>query len=358
MNDDEMHKAAELSFGRFADKPTPELLDLLCDGDAVTRHAATTALQKRGEREAFERGVELTRDERVFVRENAAFLLGQLGYSDGYPFRDESAPILEDLLNRDPSADVRASAVAALGHLGAKPALDSLARAADDADPAIRANVAFALCGIETPGVGPLIGKLRNDRDAEVTDWAELAMEMLFGKEFEQETVETLCEMLADAEFDIVARKAAAEILAGRDEMVAWERACAFRNSEVATLRLNAPMLARWLGRGKEAPPRAEVIGMLVGMLRNDPESRVRDQTAAVLAEFEGAEVLDSLVAAARDPAWQVRHSVAFALSRHGPPEADAPLEELCSDPDERVARYARERFDWMNGIFRSSEDN
>lgn len=27
MNDDEMHKAAELCFGPFAGKPTPELLD-------------------------------------------------------------------------------------------------------------------------------------------------------------------------------------------------------------------------------------------------------------------------------------------------------------------------------------------
>ena len=76
---DELDKAAELSFGPFADKPTPELLDLLRDEDEVTRHAAATALQKRGERVAFERGVELTRDGRGYVRARAALLLGKLG---------------------------------------------------------------------------------------------------------------------------------------------------------------------------------------------------------------------------------------------------------------------------------------
>jgi len=119
MNDDEwdnMYKAGELSLGPFADKPTAELLDLLCDEDEVTSHAAATALQRRSERAAFERGVELARDERVYVRHNATFLLGQLGYRDGYPFGDETTPVLEAMLNSDPSNEIRASAAAALGH--------------------------------------------------------------------------------------------------------------------------------------------------------------------------------------------------------------------------------------------------
>ena len=60
-------------------------------------------------------------------------------------------------------------------------------------------------------------------------------------------------------------------------------------------------------------------------------------------------EMLDALIAA--DPDWRVRWSVAFALSRHGEPASVPPLEKLCSDPDERVARYARERLDWMGDV-------
>lgn len=58
------------------------------------------------------------------------------------------------------------------------------------------------------------------------------------------------------------------------------------------------------------------------------------------------------------DVAWEVRHSVAFALSRHGEPEGVPPLEELSKDLDERVACYARQRLDWMNGIFRNRTEN
>lgn len=344
--------AAELSFGPFADKPTPELLDLLCDEDEVKRHAAATALQRRGERVAFERGVELARDERVYVRDNAAFLLGQLGYKDGYPFREETAPVLEGLLNNDPSNEIRASAAAALGHLRATSALESLIRAAEDEDSDIRENVAFALVGLATPEIAPVIEKLRKDPDAEVADWAEMGMEHLYGEMFENETGDSLCVMLADAGLDIAARRAATQILAERDETVAWEQARALRKSEVALLRLNVPLLLRWFGWSKETPPRAEVLGVLIDMLHNDADAGVRDRTAEVLAEFEGDEVLDSLIAAAADPAWRVRSSVAFALSRHGEPEGVPPLEKLCKDPDERVARYARERLDWMNGIF------
>lgn len=354
MNDDELWKAAEMSFGPFAGKPTAELLDLLCDEDEVTRHAAATALQKRGERVAFERGMELTRDEREYVRDNAVFLLGQLGYNDGKPFGEESAPVLEAMLNSDPSNEVRAGAAAALGHLNATSALDSLVRAVEGEDAEIRYSAACALTGMVTPEIFPVIEKIRNDPDGDFADWGEIAMELFYGEKYRNETVESLCGMLADAELDIAARTAVSEILAlHHDEAFAWEQARAFRKSEVATLRLNVPLLLRWLGRSEETPLRAEVIGTLMDMLHNDPEASVRDRTAEVLAEFKGDEVLDSLIAAAADPDWRVRWSVAFALSRHGEPEGIQPLEKLCNDPNKRVADYARERLDWMGSIFR-----
>lgn len=355
MNNDEwdnMYKAGELSLGPFADKPTAELLDLLCDKNGVTSHAAATALQRRGERAAFERGVELTRDARVHVRETAAFLLGQLGYKDGYPFRDETAPLLEAMLNSDPSNEVRASAAAALGHLNAISARDSLVLAVDDADAEVRYAAAFALSGMASPEIFPVIERIRRDPDGDFADWGEIAMELYYWEIYQAETIENLCALLADAGLDIAARKTAAEILADRDETIAWAQARAFRKSAVAMLRLNAPLLANGTGRSKDAPPRAEVIGMLMDMLRNDADAGVRARAAEVLAEFKGAEVLGALIAAAADPAWQVRHSVAFALSRHGEPAGVPALEKLCKDLDDRVARYARERLDWVNDIF------
>ncbi|MBE9555965.1 MAG: HEAT repeat domain-containing protein [Proteobacteria bacterium] len=359
MNDDDMYKAAVLSFGPFADKPTPELLDLLCDEDEVNSHAAATALQRRGERVAFERGIELTRDDREYVRDNATFLLGQLGYNDSYPYRDETAPVLEAMLNNDPSDEVRAGAAAALGHLSAASTLDSLVRAVEDADEDVRYSAAFALVGMVTPEILPVIEKIRKDPDGDFADWGEIAMEIFYGEKYGNETVESLCGMLADAELDIAARKAVSEILTDRNEAFAWEQACSFQKSESAALRLNAPLLANGLGRSKETPPRAEVIGMLMDMLHNDPEAAVGDRTAEVLAEFEGdKEVLDSLIAAAPDPDWRVRWSVAFALSRHGEPEGVPLLEKLSKDPDERVADYARERLDWMQSIFRNRAEN
>ena len=192
MNNDEwddMYKAAELSFGPFADKPTDELLDLLCDEDEVTSHAAATAFQRRGERAAFERGVELTRDERVYVREKAAFLLGQLGYNDGKPFGEESAPVLEAMLNSDPSNEVRASAAAALGHLNAISARDSLVLAVDDADAEVRYAAAFALSGMASPEIFPVIERIRRDPDGDFADWGEIAMESFYRDEYQAETI-------------------------------------------------------------------------------------------------------------------------------------------------------------------------
>lgn len=350
MNDEELNEANELSFGPFAEKPTVELLELLCGDDAVTRHAAATALQRRPDRDVFEQAVALTRTGSNVVRESAIFLLGQLGYRDGYPFRAESAPLLESLLNNDPSGEIRASAAAALGHLQAASARDSLVRALEDEE--VRYEAAFALSGMATPEIFPAIEKIRNDPDGDYADWGEIAMELFNWEKYQDEAVESLCTLLADAGLDIAARKSVAEILVGRDEGCAWEQARVFRESDMAALRLNAPLIARWLGGSIDTPAQADLLAMLFDLLRNDADGSVRARTAEVLAEFKGAAALDALIAATGDPAWQVRHSVAFALSRHGAPDGKESLEKLCGDPDERVARYARERRDWMRRTF------
>jgi HEAT repeat protein len=235
--------------------------------------------------------------------------------------------------------------------LNATSALDSLVRAVEDSDEEIRYSAAFALSGMASPEIFPVIEKIRRDPDGDFADWGEIAMELFYGEKYQNDTVESLCTMLADAGLDIAARKAVSEILTDRNETFAWKQACVFRKSAVAALRLNVSLLANGLGRSEETPPRGEVIGMLMDMLHNDTNADVRDKVAEVLAEFNGAEILDALIAAAADPDWRVRWSVVFALSRHGEPASVPPLKKLCNDPDERVARYARERLDGMGDI-------
>lgn len=72
------------------------------------------------------------------------FLFGQLGIP-GRPFLQQSIPPLTELLPFDTEPDVRASAAAALCHLGSETACDVLIESAQDISPDVRGALAFAL---------------------------------------------------------------------------------------------------------------------------------------------------------------------------------------------------------------------
>jgi len=115
-------------------------------------------------------------DDGADSREIAAFTLGQLGLPS-FPFRSESISRLIDLTASEcePSSDVRAAAVAALGHLHAVEAKEALFKAAHDVSVDVRANAAVSLGRLgAAPDILHALQILLRDESSEVREWAEL----------------------------------------------------------------------------------------------------------------------------------------------------------------------------------------
>lgn len=105
------------------------------------------------------------------MREIGVFILGQLG-TPSYPYKDASTDPIAERLVEDKSKTVRASAAAALGHLGASDKLEILVSAATDESPNVRACAAFALTRTKRrPKAREALRALRRDDDAEVRCW-------------------------------------------------------------------------------------------------------------------------------------------------------------------------------------------
>lgn len=294
---------------------TARLLDLLSDADEATRQAAAMILQRRGEQPAFVRAAQLLRHERAECREIAAFLLGQLGYTRGLPYREHSIPLLEALLNDDPCADVRASTAAALGYLEARGALVKLVRAAADPAPQVRLAVAEALGRLAMPGCEVVLEQLRRDPHPEVVEWARTGTEILVGRQLDGVPSRDLRAIARDAGRDALHRRVAAEILAQRNGPLACDEGFRLALEGDAELRLSAVFLlaaaAVWDGES-----RADVVPFLVDMVRHEGAEHVRAAAAEGLAEL-GETVLRAVLAeAASGPDITVGKGAAWALAR------------------------------------------
>lgn len=168
-------------------------VDQLLDVEEDQRYQAAYALQKLG-RPALERALELARDPRPRMREMACFVLGQVGdwpspkgqsIPKPYP---EGVPLLLELLESDPDADVRGSAAAALSHQRVPATIPALCRAAYDSSEQVRFDVAASLGCFgesiwEEPEGAPYrdqacrtLLRLMDDPDDDVRDWATFGM--------------------------------------------------------------------------------------------------------------------------------------------------------------------------------------
>lgn len=297
------------------DQDTAELLDLLCDTDEATRHAAAMVLQGRGGREAFDRAMELVQGDRAECRDTAAFLLGQFGYRSGFPFRDRSVPVLISLLADDPCPQVRASAAAALGQLDAVCALEALIRAAEDGDPQVRLAAAAALGRLALPECIPVLQRLRDDCDLEVAEWALTGMEMLVGRQLDGASGDELLVILREAGREPLHRQVAADIFAQRDGAAA--RDCGFRLSADADERMRCS--AAYLLSGAASwhrELRHEVIPFLADMLRHESSGSVRVAAAEGLAQLGETVVRASLERAASGSDAEMRSAAAWGLKR------------------------------------------
>jgi HEAT repeat protein len=128
----------------MSDLSTSQLIDILTDDDHIVRSCAGFLLHlSGGSSEDFDRIVGLTAHAEAYVREAAAYVLGQFGTPE-YPFRAASVPLLTRMAH-DADDEVRLSAVSALGHLRGDDAWEVILSAATDSSPDVRWVVAFLL---------------------------------------------------------------------------------------------------------------------------------------------------------------------------------------------------------------------
>ncbi len=156
-------------------KSDGQLHEVILRGEYDEKRAAASELTTRGGMANFHKALEFCKSPDSAVREQGAFVLGQLGTPER-PFSEESAPVLIDLLDNDPVEDVRAAAAFALGHLRNPKAVSSLIAHADDDSAEIRFGLAFALGHFDDPDVvAPLIA-LSTDADYDVRNWATFSL--------------------------------------------------------------------------------------------------------------------------------------------------------------------------------------
>ncbi len=158
------------------------VLKLLTDDDYIVRTLAARELQIRGDHEIYDYVVDLVKDDKDYIREIAAFVLGQLA-TPKMPFKDNSVPLLLNLIT-DESYEVRATTAASLGHLCFEKMPEdvevALLKASNDCNSDVRACTGYAL-GNST-GSEEVIQTLRNllkDESKEVRDYAELGLDIL-----------------------------------------------------------------------------------------------------------------------------------------------------------------------------------
>jgi HEAT repeat protein len=157
------------------------LIEVVQDKSVIVRTAAARELHMRSDIDTiFEKMVVLTSNGNAYVREIAAFVLGQLG-SPAMLKRGDSYPYLVKLLS-DEDEDVRAAAAAGIGHLSFKKmppvAEDGLIALSGDRSKKVRAAVAFALGN--SSGKEEVLAALKSLlRDRYSKPYAELGMDML-----------------------------------------------------------------------------------------------------------------------------------------------------------------------------------
>ncbi len=194
----------------------------LMDEDEDTRYDAARVIARLG-RPALPRALAWADDPRPRMREMACFILGQIGDRNAldpivivrYP---EGVPILLGLLEKDPEAEVRSAAAAALGHHAAPGTVPALVRAASDPSAIVRFEVAFALGSFywvdedqsHKSAAAAALLRLMDDQDEDVRDWATFGIHQ--GSHDTPETRARLWQALDDANPDV--RGEAAEGLA------------------------------------------------------------------------------------------------------------------------------------------------
>ena len=128
---------------RYEKKDTEFFVKLLGHDDYVVRTRATCILVDLGGEDKVDYIAQVLKDDaNELVRHEAAFSLGQMGYSSGI------APLQDATIN-DPSMFVRHEAAIALGVIGSQNAVETLEKALDDPDGPVRESAVVALSNLQ-----------------------------------------------------------------------------------------------------------------------------------------------------------------------------------------------------------------
>jgi len=127
----------------YEKKDVTYFVNLLDYDDYVIRTRATCILVDIGGEDKVPYIAKILKnDSNELVRHEAAFSLGQMGYSSG-------AEALEDATKNDSSMFVRHEAAIALGVLGSQKSKQTLEQALDDPDASVRESAVVALSNLE-----------------------------------------------------------------------------------------------------------------------------------------------------------------------------------------------------------------
>lgn len=150
-------------------------------GQERERGELIARLQRRTDTLAFTAAAEAARSADLALRLAAVDVLGQLGYADGRPYREQTLPILVETADQAAEPRLLQAAVTAIAHLGDGRALTPVLRHVAHRDAQVRRAVAFALSSVLDPAepapaaVEALIA-LSRDPDEGVRDWAAFGL--------------------------------------------------------------------------------------------------------------------------------------------------------------------------------------
>lgn len=164
---------------------------------------AIAELHKRGGSEIFALAQSLCQGDDSHERDVGACILGQLGWKDDYPFRDQTLPILFHLLETDSNVLVLLSACHALGHLRDECSIEHVLPFVNHPHEDVRFSAVSALSCLEDERAINGLIQLSRDSDSDVRDWATFGLGSLIDTDTEA-IRQALYERLSDTDEDTV----------------------------------------------------------------------------------------------------------------------------------------------------------
>jgi HEAT repeat protein len=321
---------------RIGQPAVEPLIAIVQDRNAVpeSRAAAAHALGMIADPRAIKSLTLMLKDERYFVRQEAAFALGQMG---------EGAidQLLETANSSAPAT--RESAVEALGNFKSPRSINKLIEALSDSNASVRSAAVKALGETQSPAaVTPLLALLRDESGALKSQAAAalarlgpVALPSLVSSL--KDNRPSIRQLAAEALGDIGSKEAVAPLI----ELIATDQSGA-RPEAIEAL-------------GKIGDPKA--IAPILSAMRSGSVA-VRKKGIGALAHFRDSRSVDALVAALSDHNEEVRQSAAAGLGDIGDVNVVTQLERIAdSDTSSDVRSSAVQAIERIRAQSRAPRD-